>query len=814
MKYFKKNIFFIGALFIFSIGYTGFGFSQSSFATTSSAFDSLAGYGTEINITNEWSQKTKKVIVKNPKNEVFQYFFTADSDGKGKVILPPEGSTVAGIYTYTIVAKDGYYSDGTTQSFQIFPDDISSQTSLFFTPDETIKTGVKGKVTVILLDRYKNPIPHHRVNIFSNRPEDRITEIYNERTNTSGEVSFWIQSNKAGESILTIHDETSNTTLSKNVAVNFYTFFGDQNTLSADSTTTLGTTVLPAESFPEFKNVSRFEIDFPDTVTADSDANYLTLKVLDSDGNIIQDFTGSVKIQIPTDKNATVPGEEGIYTFLEKDQGEITFSRSIIFPEAGLHKLEIYAYDKEIDEINYNIFGEQSVTVEEKKTNGGGTLKDKAPTITSPENGAKFSASQISVSGTAFKNSVVKITLNEIPVIEVNVDGQGKFQAVLKNIPSGKHKINVYQKEDPLSISETIQFSVDKEVSSTQNIVIAPTEVLPGESFDISVLTEDQDDISNIQASVKSSSYTLEHVGKNTYQKTISAPQTPGEYPITITITDALQNSKTIESETITVKNNIEPESRKSITGQYNSKSKSVELSWETGDNEPLLYIIHSGINKNNLNKIKSVSGKNNSTSITDLTEGEYFFALSVVNMNGQEGEISKPITVSVINPTPTPTPTATPTPTPTFTPTPTPQTPTPTPDPQVFLQAQSESILISWEVTPNASSYQISYGIESTSYNATKKVPNGTQFIIKDLIPGVPYFIQVDALNNQGKSIYSYPEQAASPLQSHFHSAPIQKPQPYPTWITQTGPKFFYFLAALFFFCSAWYLTRSDLQK
>ncbi|HIQ57223.1 TPA: hypothetical protein EYG84_00885 [Candidatus Gracilibacteria bacterium] len=798
------------------------------------AFDSIAGYGTEISIKNGDVNSEKKIIIQSENNTILTYSTRLDTAGNSSFIVPADDLQQAGVYNFVVVNKNESYADSQKQTFYIYEDELSVSQSQTYVIDESVKTGKKTKVTAILYDRFQNPISGHRVKMYSSRPADFISYVASDISSDSGEVSFYISSYKAGESVITIKDETFDSVLSNNLKIKFYTPLNSGvNGLDADAT-----------GNEKYSKVARFKITFPTVVTVESDANYLTLEALDSEGNIVKDFTGSVILKVPTDKNIVLPGENDIYTFSTNDQGKILFSRSVIFSVIGKHTLEVYKYDKTIDDINYNIFGKHLVLVEKKiKDLNPGDVEKKVLIIT-PSNNSSFSNKNISVTGKGVPYSDIKIVLNDTPVLEVGVDGDGNFKGLLRNIEDGTHILTAYQKLDTLTVSNDVTFVVDTKVSGIVSGVFSPHLVVPKQEITVILTVTDESDIKHVELMIgndRVNKTIAQKIGNKKYQAIITAPDKLGEYTISAIITDKLENEgKTNLSPQLIVKaKDIKIEGIKNLKAKYDIKTKIVQLSWDLLNKKPLVYIVHSGIknDENSLKKIKTVSNKTNSLDLPNLSSGIYYFQITAMDNAGKENEKSEIISLSIVKPTPTPTPTPTPvitkkpTPTPTPvitkkpTPTPTPvitkkPTPTPQPDPIIFITNKEESIAVGWERYKNSTTkkyvknYKLYYGLSSHSYAQEEDIEHLSSFTVKDLIPNLKYYISIDALDSNGNILYSYKEVVGVPLESTFHKAPQNKPIAYPEWIVATGPKIFLFLGGIFLILSGFFLFLHRRQQ
>lgn len=772
------------------------------------AYDSIAGYGTEIKIGNATKGEKVKIFILPPTQELQTYLYDIPESGDGSFIIAPEKTQHFGIYKVVVVEPSQSYSDGVVSSFEIFPDDPSVQKSSFYAVDNTVPTGTKGKITLILQDQYDNPVAQHRITLRSNRTSDKFTALGEPKTNDAGEVSFFVQSNASGDALITAFDETFGESVGKSITLRFY-----KNAITSSLMGDISTSI-------SNDRVARFSLDFADTLPVNSDANYLTVTALDASGKTVTDFVGSVLISVPTDPNATVPGEKGVYTFTEKDQGKVTFSRSFLFPTAGKQRLEVYAYNNTTDVVNYNVFGKKEVTIETKNTGTDPGAQEQSITIETPSNNTIIASNSVIVTGSGLKNADFYVLLDGKIIKSIASDEKGDFSTTLFSLSSGTHTLQIQQKNNTKIISSTISFRVGEGMGQITSASFSPEQVSPKETVEVLVTVDPSVPPTLLEVTLNSVSHTLKKIKEGTYQASVPAPAKEGTYPVVISIQNSLGEIKehTLPaslqvggpSATVAPSSGVVT----GLTAEFISSRNVVQLSWKKLTPDPLLYIIHSGSSANALQKVKSVSGTTAMAEIDMSSFSEKYFAISAVDISGSEG--AKSVAVKMIQaatPTPSPSPspligTPTPTPTPLITP-----VVTPTPLPMIStLIPQENAIRVTWTPYAGAKQYKILYGISSRVYQGEIKIDgNSIEKTITDAIPGVTYYIQVEAIGETGNTLYSYGEKSTEPLSSAFHASASSAPQPYPQWITQTGPQFFLFVGGLFLMTSAWFFSRRE---
>jgi len=158
------------------------------------AFDSIAGYGTEIVIKNGDAKSSQKIIIRSPSTKILTYSSVLDSAGNASFIVPADDLQVAGKYSFVVVNENEAYADGQVQIFTIYADEVSVVHSQVYAIDDSVKTGKKAKITAIVYDRFQNPISGHRVKLYSDRPADSVSYVSSDTSSENGEVSFYLSS--------------------------------------------------------------------------------------------------------------------------------------------------------------------------------------------------------------------------------------------------------------------------------------------------------------------------------------------------------------------------------------------------------------------------------------------------------------------------------------------------------------------------------------------------------------------------------------------------------------------------------------------
>lgn len=93
-------------------------------------------------------------------------------------------------------------------------------------------------------------------------------------------------------------------------------------------------------------DVSTFVVQLSPTSTNVNEAIDLTVKAIDSNGNVVKDYAGDIFIDLSSADTAidsqdyTLPSD-GIYTFVASDQGIKTFSKGLAVKKAGTFTIKV-----------------------------------------------------------------------------------------------------------------------------------------------------------------------------------------------------------------------------------------------------------------------------------------------------------------------------------------------------------------------------------------------------------------------------------------------------------------------------------------
>lgn len=249
---------------------------------------------------------------------------------------------------------------GTQKAFRVYADTISSTQSLLKTDKDTASAGgEKVYLSIVLYDRYRNPIPDHQVRLISSRPEDTLKLSSGYLSDSNGVIVYTLSSNYPGVSIYSAVDVNTGITLDERIKIIYYTpveketprggNYLQADIFSADST-------LTSTSGTKSGPIHHFDLEIPTEIPINV-AQTITVTAKDKDNNVAKDYVGTILFATPNDENAILPANDGKFTFSDKDQGRFTFNLAIKFSKLGVQTIQV------MDEEDWDILGEKKVTV-------------------------------------------------------------------------------------------------------------------------------------------------------------------------------------------------------------------------------------------------------------------------------------------------------------------------------------------------------------------------------------------------------------------------------------------------------------------
>ena len=198
----------------------------------------------------------------------------------------------------------------------------------------------------------------------------------------------------------------------------------------------------------------------------------LTIKAVDLNGNVIQDYQGDIFIEVNglSDVSDYVVPSDGLYTFTPQDQGVKTFSKGLVIKKEG-------TFSVKASDINETIKGEQTIIVGTTSHNDASTSKI---SIITPADGGIEKSQNINVIASApdLPNSPYSIYLNNTIISQGTTDEIGDINTYLTGTDVGSNQLQVKisnANNEIMGESETIQFTY----SPIQDGIFNSIQVLP-----------------------------------------------------------------------------------------------------------------------------------------------------------------------------------------------------------------------------------------------------------------------------------------------------------------------------------------------
>ncbi len=507
-------------------------FLSSAFASGPwiSLSSGMAGQDVPVRVSGLLESENLSMLLVRPDDSKISLNAAADDLGVASFFV--HGLHVRHAGEYELLIRRGQSSYITTEQFSVAPNSVSAyrSTQSVDIPSLAADGEQVARIRVQAKDAHGNLITNAPVRAFSSRTEDAV--IVAPQTNENGEVVIKVSSSTPGISAISVL--VGDVILFERTELVFHL----ANTGAAAMGASGIGKFLQAQLFDdptEGTPVAYFSIeDIGAEVTAGKN---LTVRVgaKDENGDVVTDYTGVIRFS-SSDDRAVLPND---YTFATEDQGWHTFYLSVMLQTPGMQTVAVHDLE------DFRISGERTVTV----ADGSGVIAipdpDSKLTIDVPVNGATFSTSRITVSGTAVGCSLVRLADGPIELIgELPVDASGSYVYQTPGLADGMHIFQATCVEDAEIVSNTVQIIIDRSPPQVMSTEFVPAEnVEPGSFVTLNVGASDE--LSAVSAVFLGQRYELEAVDSKNFTGTLRAPATPGEYPVEITLADLLGNEMT-----------------------------------------------------------------------------------------------------------------------------------------------------------------------------------------------------------------------------------------------------------------------------
>lgn len=548
----------------------------------------------------------------------------------GEAMLTVKGSTTERAGTYAFVADDGATAD-----VEILPDAIDPVLSEInvWTPRIQNDGEDGASITVTLRDQYGNPLQGRIATLVSGRSTDELSAETNQ-TDENGEQHFILRTFEPGTISLRAIDLLSGIPLADAATVRS----GDLPAIGGRdeddvpvSRMSNGNRFYYAQ-VSSFDVIDGFEITAPSTLPLDEEAELITIRAVDKNGEAIENYAGTVVFS-STDPNATLPNF-GKYTFKPRDLGKKDFPIVLKFKSPGTQTFRVE------DQNDRTIFGDVTINVE-----GRDSVPDTGSiTITSPTDGGTVNGTSVTIEGTGptFTNVIVLGGATDTPG---STDANGRFSIPISLRQDQRDYTIRVQDEDKRYDSGPILLRLDADPPSITSVTFKPEQPEEGEkvlvvmksepSLSSAVLTITQRDTNAVQ------NITLTPTAaEGTYQAFFTAPQ-PDDYQPRLLVTDAAGNTAellttlTIGSPALATVSNVAAEPR--VNG--------VSVRWTEISEGAEKYRVYVGESPASFGYFLDTEQAANRATIAGLAPGKlYYFAVTALQ---GDRESEKSIVVS-----------------------------------------------------------------------------------------------------------------------------------------------------------------------
>lgn len=673
--------------------------------------DSIAGVGTLVDIHGVTGTDDVTLLVKTPAGQT-KSVRLALANGAGSTTIPGSLTREAGMYAVTAQANGSTIAQATAA---VLPESMDPVSSTIETDTRHIDADGRDEATidVTLTDRYGNVLPGRPVTLISGRPHDSVTPLTQE-TDNRGIQSFAVSTRDEGTVTLRALDLLSGNLLAASLEIDAgYGAVGNDDSYSANRG---GGRMYYAQVAGGFDVIDRFQITAPSTMTAGVEAPKITVSAVDRDGNIVEDYVGTV-IFSSTDPDATLPNF-GRYTFKDRDLGAKEFPLVLKFRANGQQTLRVE------DQNDSRIMGEATVTVGGSAPVTGGT---NTIVVTSHKDGDSVNSTSIVLvgKGPAFANLIVMGGMQDQAF---STGEDGTFSVPVTLDPNQRDFTLRVRDDAGRNDSGSIRLTLDTEAPVIGDVSFSPDEPQAGDK--ILVTVESDPKLKSLvmtldkTAASASSDVILKETGSTGSYQAVFSVDEAGAYQPTLVAIDAAGNRTELRAtlavgiQTLPIVQNLVAEPRLSAAS----------LSWDALDVPLDGYRVYVGDEPGNFLYTLDTQSLTTTATVAGLTPGQtYYFAVTGVKGDSESKEKSKVAKVDILGLTLEVTPT-------------------------------DGALGIKWsslKADVPLASYLLEFGIEGDTYTESRYI-NGElrEFTLRDLLNGIPYTLRLTPVSVTGQKL------------------------------------------------------------
>ena len=701
---------------------------QTLFAQQIVVEDGIAGLAVMLRISDYEANSSYNLVIQPPFGNAIILPVQTTDRGNATAHVSGDKTTVAGMYS-AYMEQEGTRI-GQVQQFAVLTDSLSTSHSTVEADTARIEPNSRDQaiVSVILRDKYDNPLPNRPVSLISSRGSDTVTPVTSE-TDETGAQTFTLTSSAQGTIVLRALD-----LLSGDVLASELTLQAGQAQASVPTATgypgQAGYYPYPVYPFgygyplagnllgqvsQSFGALAGFEISAPTLLDVNEDAT-MNIRAVDSSGNTVEDYTGTVLLT-STDPSAFLP-LNGSIPFSASNLGEKTLTLGLRFKQPGLQTL------RAVDSSNNSVLGELDVQVQGRQTNNA--IQTITITSPAPEEVLRDNRVIITGQGPEFINfSVIEIIDGQeiVLVDSAGTTADGDFSVAVTLDPlTEAHTLQI---RDSFGGNESTQITIylDTMGPMLQEVFYEPTEPIAGEPVTVQVQS-DIDASLSLQFADQNIDLTGDNAGR--FRATFTAPAA-GEYQVNLLATDPLGNVSE-ETTNLLVKEPPPPPLPAIANIRTEAGRGEITLEWDPiTDIEFDAYAIYVGSSPDNFPN-RLLGDKNIPNAIIgelDRAKPYYFYVTAVRDEEeSEEFEVISDTTLGL----------------------------------KLDIIPDDSMLRLDWNVLKSdvpISAFYLDYGIEPENYSEQRTL-NGDirQFELMDLINNVTYYLQITPLDQAGRPI------------------------------------------------------------
>ncbi|MDO8469290.1 MAG: fibronectin type III domain-containing protein [Candidatus Peribacter sp.] len=692
-------------------------------AASSDGTQTVAGLGAEIACQGFAQNEEIPARVLPPLGAPLMLKATADAQGKAVLHVNGEDTQMAGAYA---VQTDG---KGTCASFTVLPDTLDQRDSSI----ETGRTSVAAdgvdevRITVILRDRYLNPLGNRPVQLLSSRTEDQVRSL-SAQTDSDGQQTFSFSTLKSGTANLRAIDLLSGKPLDAPLAITAGEEWGRGGT--SDASSDFGTrsgwdtgnqdAAVPVGEFQgrtlygqlsnTFDVVDHFRVEIESGKTSVPIRQDVTFRVVaeDRSGKTVEDYAGTVRFS-STDPKAILPF--GTRQFTLKDLGVKTFTLGLRFNTGGEQTLAV-------EDTSGNVRGSASITV-----TGGSTTPDTSRiTITEPIEGTTVNAPTVNLRGIAPPLVNLLVTGGK-EIARGDSDETGGFQIMVTLNATMTGALLQIEEASGKYKSAPLNLLIDLVGPRISAVEFLPPQPAEGQTTQVSVRGDTGS--APVTMTLEGASYTLNETPTQpgTYTASFTAPPKVGTYQPLVTALDRLGN-KTEMLSSLTVKPKTPP-TIKNLTAE--AKMNSVALKWEqVAKGEADTYRVYVGDKADNFTYSLDTDASVSAATVAGLKQATtYYFAVTALKNDIESEEKSNIASATVLGL-------------------------------RLAVIPGDTSLMLQWSSMKKStplSSYLLEYGVETDNLTEQRMINGDAEsYTLRDLINGVTYQLRLTPITIPGE--------------------------------------------------------------